>query len=551
MEKWNKEVPWFTGKETKMTQLTTKLALTALIGAGLVIGSIAEAAPKRGGVLNYVVGSKIPSYDGHKETTFGMIHPMRPFYSTLIRVNPSNPSSPTDFVCDVCEGDVPKGEEGGTKFTFKIRKDVKFHDGTPMTAHDVKATMDKIIFPPEGIPSARKAFFMAVDSVTVDNDYQVTFKLKFPTGTFVPALALPFNFIYSKKDLDTHGYRWHQKNVNGTGPFKFVQHQKGSFVEGVRNTNYHFKGQPYLDGIKAISAPKLAVRVQAIRGDRAAIEFRGFPPKHRDDLVKALGDKITVQESDWNCVLMMTPNHKRKPFDDARVRRALTLGVDRWSGSKYLSRIAIVKTVGGIVYPKHPFAATEAELVKLAGYSKDIKASRAEGKRLLKDAGVNLNFELHNRGVDQPYKVVGTWLMDQWKKGYGAKVTQRVQPSPQFYATLRKKKDFDVSIDFNCQSVINPIADITKFLTTAGNNNAGGGDAKADAIYDKLLRSADPKEQRALIRQYEKRVIDEAMVAAITLWWYKINPHRSYVKGWKIAPSHYLNQHLDNVWLDK
>ena len=64
-----------------MTQFTTKLALTALIGAGLVIGSIAEAAPKRGGVLNYVVGSKIPSYDGHKETTFGMIHPMRPFYS--------------------------------------------------------------------------------------------------------------------------------------------------------------------------------------------------------------------------------------------------------------------------------------------------------------------------------------------------------------------------------------------------------------------------------------------------------------------------------------
>ena len=534
-----------------MTQLTTKLALTVLIGAGLVIGAAAEAAPKRGGVLNYVVGSKIPSYDGHKETTFGMIHPIRPYYSTLIRVNPNNPSSPTDFVCDVCEGPVPKGEEGGTKFTFKIRKDIKFHDGTQMTAHDVKATMDKIIFPPEGIPSARKAFFMAVDSITVDNDYQVTFKLKFPTGTFVPALALPFNFIYSKKDLDTHGYTWHQKNVNGTGPFIFVQHQKGSFVEGKRNPNYHFKGQPYLDGIKAISAPKLAVRVQAIRGDRAAIEFRGFPPKHRDDLVKALGNKITVQESDWNCVLMMTPNHKVKPFDDPRVRRALTLGIDRWSGSKYLSRIAIVKTVGGIVYPQHPFAATEEELVKLAGYSKDIKASRAEGKRLLKEAGVNLNFELHNRGVDQPYKVVGTWLMDQWKKGYGAQVKQRVQPSPQFYATLRKKKDFDVSIDFNCQSVINPIADITKFLSSAGNNYAAGGDAKADAIYNKLLRSADPKEQRALIRQYEKRVIDDAMVAAITLWWYKINPHRSYVKGWKIAPSHYLNQHLDNVWLEK
>ena len=160
-------------------------------------------------------------------------------------------------------------------------------------------------------------------------------------------------------------------------------------------------------------------------------------------------------------------------------------------------------------------------------------------------------FQRHWCAAGSVNKVVGTWLIDQWKKGLGAKVKQRVQPSPPFYATLRKKKDFDVSIDFNCQSVINPIADITKFLSTAGNNYSQGGDAKADAIYAKLEKSADPKEQRALIRQYEKRVIDDAMVAAITLWWYKINPHRSYVKGWKIAPSHYLNQHLDNVWLDK
>ena len=537
-----------------MSNVYSKLAVSAVVGAGLALGgTVAEAASvKKGGVLNLVVGSKIPSYDGHKETTFGMIHPIRPFYSGLIRVNPDNPASPTDFVCDVCEGKVnPAGEEGGTKFTFKLKKNVEFHDGTPMTAADVKATFDKIIFPPQGVPSARKAFFKAVESITADNDHQVTFKLKFPTGTFIPALALPFNFIYAKKDLDAHGYAWHQKNINGTGAFKFVQHQKGAFVEGVKFSKYHHAGKPYLDGFKAISAPKLAVRVQAIRGDRAAIEFRGFPPKHRDDLVKALGSKIKVQESDWNCVLMFAPNHKRKPFDDARVRRALTMAVDRHGGSKYLSRIAIVKTVGGIVFPNHPFAATPAELEKLAGYSKDINASREAAKKLLAEAGAaGASFEFNNRGVDQPYKVVGTWLIDQWKK-VGLKVKQRVQPTPPFYATLCKKKDFDVSIDFNCQSVINPIADITKFLSTAGNNYSNGGDPKADAIYETLLRSADPKEQRALIRQYEKRVIDDEMIAGITLWWYKINPHRSYVKGWKIAPSHYLNQHLDQIWLDK
>lgn len=536
-----------------MLKQTGRYALAAVVGLGLAAGAgVAKAeTPKSGGVLNFVVGSKIPSYDGHQETTFGMIHPIRPFYSTLIRVNPSNPQDPTDFECDVCVGDVPEPTEGGTKYTFKLRNDITFHDGTPMTSADVKASMDKIVFPPEGVPSSRKAFFRAVESITTPDDYTIEFKLKFPTAVFIPALATPFNFIYSKKDLDAHGMEWHKSNVNGTGPFKFVQHQPGAFVEGVKNANYHFEGRPYLDGFKAISAPKMAVRLQSIRGDRAAIEFRGFPPKARDDLVKALGDQVTVQESDWNCVLLATPNQQRKAMADRSVRQAMTLGIDRWGGSKYLQQIAIVKTVGGVVFPNHPLAATKEELMKLKGYGTDIEASRAEAKKLLDAAGASgMTIDFSNRGVDQPYKVVGTWLVDQWRK-IGLDVKQRVQPSGPFYDTLRKKGDFDVSIDFNCQSVINPVADITKFLGSAGNNYGRFEDPELEAIYAKIEKEGDQKALRQQVREYEKRALSDEASGMITLWWYKINPHRSYVKGWKIAPSHYLAQHLDHIWLDK
>jgi len=538
-----------------MKNVYSKLALSVAVGAGLALGAVGTAgtahAIKKGGILNFVVGSKIPSYDLHRESTFGVIHPIRPFYSLLIRINPDNPSSPTDFICDLCEGAVPKGTDGGKTYTFKIRTGVKFHDGTPLTSADILATYNKIIFPPEGIPSARKTFFKMVDSVSAPDATTVVFKLKFPSGAFIPAVATPFNITVSKKDLDTHGYNWHKKNINGTGAFKFKQHQPGSFVEGVKYDGYHFKGKPYLDGFKAIAAPKMAIRLQAIRGDRAAIEFRGFPPKARDDLVKALGDKITVQESDWNCALFYTPNQARKPFNDPRVRQALSLGVDRWGGAKYLSRIAIVKTVGGVVFPKHPLAATKAELLKLTGYAEDMKANRAQAKKLLKAAGADgLKFDFSNRGVDQPYKVVGTWLVGQWKK-IGLSAKQRVQPSGPFYATLRKSKDFDVSIDFNCQSVINPIADVSKFLGSAGNNYGSYEDQVLEDIYDKLLRAEKESEQRSIMRTYETRALSDQVHMGVTLWWYKINPHRSYVKGWKIAPSHYLNQSLDQIWLDK
>ncbi len=525
-----------------------KLVLGAAAAAALSTGATAEE-PKYGGVLNLVVASEAPSFDGHIETTFGTIHPIAPFYSLLVRVNPDNPGDPTDIQCDLCETFETSAD--GLTWTFKIKSGVTFHDGTPLTSADILATYNKIINPPEGIRSARKDFYLMVDSVTAPDDSTVVFQLKYPSGAFLPALADPFNFIYSKKDLDEHGYEWHQKNVNGTGPFIFVSADPGASVEGKKNPNYHHKGKPYLDGFKAIIATDMSARVQAIEGGRADIEFRGFPPKQRDELVAALGDKITVQESDWNCVLIVTPNHDRAPMNDVRVRRALSLAIDRWGGSQYLSNIAIVKTVGGIVFPNHPLAATEEELVQIAGYGKDLEANRAEARRLLKEAGhENVKIIFNNRGVDQPYKVVGTWLVDQWKQ-VGIEAEQQVNPSPVFYDILRKTREFDVSIDFNCQSLVNPIADVSFFLPGGGSQFSGVQDPEITRIYDELSKAGTAEQQRSLMRQLEKRILDETASQFITLWWYKINPHRSYVKGWKIPPSHYLAQQLDHIWLDK
>ena len=537
---------------------SNRLRLMGAVLAGVAIGfgaagSAQAVTPKVGGVLNFVVPDEPPSYDGHRETTFAMIHPIRPFYSLLIRVNPDNPSSTTDFVCDLCEGKVPTPTDGGKTYTFKIRKDVKFHNGDKLFAQDIVATYQKIISPPDGVVSARKAYYTMVESVSAPDHFTVVFKLKYPSGAFIPALAVPFNFIYQKSQLDKDMH-WYEKNINGTGAFRFKEREAGAVIRGVRNPDFYVKGRPYLDGFDAIFAKKESLRVQAIRGDRAAIEFRGFPPKSRDDLVSALGKDITVETSDWNCVLITTVNHKRKPFDDVRVRKALTLAVDRWGGSQYLSKIAIVKTVGGIAFPGHPLAATKKELEQLAGYWPDIKKSRAEAKKLLKEAGVDLSktYYFNNRAVDQPYKIVGTWLIDQWRQ-VGLKFEQHVFPTGPFYDMLRQKKEFDVSLDFNCQSVVNPLVDVSKYLSDdrSGSQYGQYQDREVDALFDKMNQSGDTKEQRKLMRQMEKLTLDTHANAFITLWWNRIIPHRSYVKGWKISPSHYLNQSLDNVWLDK
>jgi peptide/nickel transport system substrate-binding protein len=515
------------------------------------IPAIADEEPKRGGNLTYMIPADAPpSFDGHRESTYATVHSVAPFYSVLIRANPENPADVTHFVCDLCT-DISQPTDDGKTYSFKIRQDVKFHDGSPLTAADVAASFNEIIFPPDGVLSARASNYLMVDKVEAPDPSTVVFHLKFATSAFLPALADPFNFVYKKAILDKDP-RWYEKNILGSGPFKFVDYQVGQSIKGERNPDYYHRGRPYLDSFTGIYADKQAVRVEAIRSDRAAIEFRSMPPAARDELVKALGDKITVQESDWNVASAVTPNHKKKPFDDPRVRRALSLSIDRWHGAPALSKVAIVETVGGIVFPGSHLAASREELEQIAGYSPDIEKSRAEAKRLLKEAGAEgLSFELLNRNVDQPYKYVATWLIDEWSK-IGLQVRQRVVPSGPWFEAMRNG-DFDVVLEAPGHGFVNPLLDIQKVLPASvdAENYGHFEDATEVDLYQQLLYETDPARQHALMRQFEKYVLDEQAHMIWVLWWHRIVPHRSYVKGFKISPTHFINQDLATIWLDK
>ena len=518
---------------------------------GLAAPATAADTPKRGGTLTYLIPADGgPSLDGHKETTYAVLHATAPFYSTLIRVNPENPSSTTDFTCDLCT-DMPAPADDGLTYKFKIRQGVTFHDGTPLTAHDVAVSWRRIVFPPAGVSSARETNYLMVERIEDPDDITVIFKLKFATLSFMPALADPWAYIYSAKVLekDQHFY---ERNIMGSGPFKFEIYEVGQAVSGVRNPNYYHAGQPYLDGFRAIFAPKQQTRVDAIRADRAALEFRGESPSARDLLVKELGDKIAVQESDWNCGNVFTPNHKRKPFDDVRVRKALFMAIDQWRGAEALRKIAIVRTVGGIVFPGSPFAATREELINSPGYGTDIEKSRAEARRLLKEAGAEgLSVEMLNRNVDQPYVIVGTWLVDEFRK-IGVTVTQNIVPTGPWLDKMRQG-EFTLAMEANCQMVVNPIADAGRYLPHEmyKENFAYHEDQKQIDIYLKMVRETDPVKARVLMREYEHQIIDVGAHQLPTLWFYRILPIRSYVKGWKISTSHYLNQNLANIWLDR
>jgi len=531
-----------------MRGLLIAVSLLFAVASG---GSVAGETPKRGGTLTYIIPAEAPpSLDGHREGTFATVQMVAPFYSVLMRVDPLNPSETTRFDCDLCTA-IPTATDDGKTYTFKIRDGVKFHDGTSLTADDVAASWRHIIFPPPGVLSARQNYFSMVDSVEAPDATTVVFRLKFATSAFLPALADPFAFIYEKRLLDADPH-WYETHIMGSGPFRPGEYEIGQSMSGTRDPNYYHAGLPYLDGFKALLAPKEAVRIAAIRSGRAAIEFRGFPPSARDALVSELGDAVTVQTSDWNCHDLVTPNASRKPFDDVRVRRALLLAIDQWGSSAALSKIAILQAVGGIVFPGSPMAATKQELQQLTGFWPDIEKSRAEARRLLKVAGAEgLTFELLVRNVDQPYKFGAVWLIDQWSK-IGVHVSQKVLPTGPWFGAMRAA-DFAVVLESSCPVVVNPILDVQKYLPHElfVENYGYYKDPVAADIYDKMLHERDPAQQRVLMRAFEKQVVDVEAHEFPALWWNRIVVHRSYVKGWHISPSHFVNQDLATIWLDQ
>jgi peptide/nickel transport system substrate-binding protein len=517
-----------------------------MMAAALAFAGRAEAqTPKRGGTLNFAISAETPHYDCHASDTYATLHFAAPFYSTLLRFN-------LDKFPEV-EGDLAQSHTVAPDlmtYTFKLNPDVKFHDGTPLTSADVKATYERLRNPPQGVVSTRQATFSDIGSIETPDPLTVVFKMKAVNSAMLEHFASPWNCIYAAKDLAADPAAPRTK-INGTGPFTFVEHVKGSYVAGKKNDNYFKRGLPYLEGFRGVFTLQASAMLNAIQGGQVLGEFRGISPAERDRLVQAMGDKIRIEESSWTLNLLVVFNTEKKPFDDARVRKALLMAIDRWGGSQGLSRISTLRAVGGVIRPGSPTATPEADLVKLPGFSKDIRAAREEAKRLLKEAGVpDLKFTLHNRNLAMPYTPAGVFLVDQWRQ-IGVTAEHKQFDTAPYLATMNAG-NHDVAIDFSNLFMDDSSLGLAKYLSVdrSPENRSRSKDPQLDKLYDDHIRERDPAKRKALIQAFEKRLFEQGYQQPL-LWWHRIVPTHKVMMGWKMSPSHNLGQDLATVWLNQ
>jgi len=515
-------------------------ALAALL---LAAPAVAQDTPRRGGTLTFAIGAETPTYDCAATDTYAALHFLSPFYSTLLKFDLSRYPN---VAGDLAESWTVSPD--GLTYTFRLHPNVRFHDGSPLTSADVKATYERLRQPPQGVVSVRVATFADIAEIATPDPQTVVFRLSAQNPAMLEHFASPWNCIYSAAKLAENA-NWPAQNVMGSGAFVFVEHVRGSHVAGRRNDSYFRSGLPYLDGFRGVFMLQSAAMLNAIQGGQVLAEYRGISPAERDRLVQAMGNRIHIEEATWTLHLQVVFNTERPPFNDVRVRRALTLAIDRWGGSQGLARNSLLRNVGGIIRPGAPFATPEAELTRLPGFTRDIAAARAEARRLLQEAGVpNLSFVLTNRTIAQPYTPAGIFLVDQWRQ-IGVTVQHRQLETSPYLAALNSG-NFEVGIDFSNLFMDEPSLGLAKYISfdRSPENRSRIIDRELDSLYDRQQRAMNESERGQLIRAFERRALEQAYAVPL-LWWHRIVPQHANVRGWRMSPSHNLGQDLAEVWL--
>ena len=512
------------------------LAYSGSVGA-------AEPSPKRGGTLEFAVLVEPSDYDCHANISFAVLHPVAPHYSTLLKFDPPNYPQ---VVGDLAESWTVSPDR--LTYTFRLRPNVLFHDGSKLTSADVKASYERIVHPPSGVVSARRVDYAAISGIDTPDPRTVVFRLDWPEAAMVANFASPWNCIYSAAKL-AEDPQFPRTHVLGTGPFVFVEHTKGQIWRGRRWDKYFQPGKPYLDGFQADFMTGPAV-MAAYKSGKIQAEFRGVTPPQRDELA-ALGDRIQVSESPWLSTLLVVFNTKKPPFDDPRVRRALSLAIDRWGAAEKLQSTTFFKYVGGVMRPGSSMATPEAELVKLPGFGHDIAAARAEAKRLLAEAGVHdLKLSVLVRDIPMPHYAGADLLAASWRE-IGVETTQERRKISDWQSVV-DARNFDVALDFSGDFYDDPTIQLTKYVSPdlSPVDFSGATDRFLDALFIGQAMTADRLERAKIVHDFERHALTEAYTVPL-LWWNRIVATSTKLKGWNITPSHFIGQDLTDVWLEQ
>ena len=532
---------------TRCRWMWTALLLVAVLTAAA--GPLLAQTPQAGGVLTVMQREELPQGLSILETsTIATVWPASPCFNNLVYFYPAKPmETPETIVGELAEK--WSWQDGYRNLVFFLRKDVKWHDGRPFTSRDVKFTFDLVREAPDVQAklrlNPRKDWYANIEAIEAADPYTVVFRLKRPQPSILMMLASGQSPVYP-----AHVPVADQRSrCVGTGPFKLKEWRRGEFVEYVKNPDYFVKGRPYLDGLKYVIISERGTRSAALQAGRLDTAAPGEITKNIADQLKAAVPGMVITRVGSLTSPNLLVNHARPPFNDARVRRAVDLAIDRDGFIKGVLQGAAVSGSPLVPRPFGSWGLTEGELVGILGRPEGRKAA---ARKLLAEAGFGpanpLRFEAQTRGI-ATYVDLASYVVSELKQ-VGVEITVKQLDSVQWYG-ITTRKEFQLGINISGYGVDDPDAILFENYTcTSLRNYTSYCDEGVSRLIDQQSQELDPKKRMALVHEIQRK-LTEAGARPTVAWGIDHFAHWPYVKG--LVPHHSLYSfgRMQNVWLDR
>src|SRR5438128_1673076 len=531
-----------------------KRGLRALAGAGslsfVLIAADAAVAQNPGGVLKTSHFDSPASMSLLEESTAAAMRlTMRVFNNLVVYDQNVQTNSMRSIVPELATG--WSTNEEGTELVFPLRQGVKWHDGKPFTAKDVKCTWDLLA----GKTSEklrinpRKSWYGNVQEVTANGDYEVTFRLKRPQPALLALLASGWAPIYpchvSPRDMRSHPI--------GTGPFKFVEFKPNEVIRVTKNPDYWKEGRPYLDGIEWTIIRDVSTRNLAfIAGKVDMYSPHGVTIPILKE-IKSQAPQAICEVAPTNVNRTLIINRDKPPFDNADLRRAMSLTLDR---KAFIDIITEGQgDIGGTMLPapEGVWSMPPEILRTLPGYDPDVVKNRTEARNIMQKLGYGpdkrIPVTVSTRNIP-PYRDAAVILIDHLKEIYIDGVLEAVDTT-QWYPRIMRK-DFTVGLNVSESAVDDPDQQFYEnYVCAAERNYTGYCSSEVDKLVDRQSAEPDKEKRKQLVWEIEKRLAEDG-ARPVIFYPRQATCRHPQVKGMTMmVNSIYNGYRYEDLWLDR
>ena len=409
----------------------------------------------------------------------------------------------------------------GLEYTFKLRQNVNFHDGTSFDSEDVLFSFKRAMA--EDSVNPTKKIFKPIAEVSAPDSHSVIIKLKKKDAFFLFNMAKGDASIVAQESSSSNN-----ESPIGTGPFIFKDWKRGDRLVLVKNANWHDAQSVSLEKIEFRFISDAAAATAAMMAEELDA-FPGFPaPELLEQFEADPRFKVTIGSTEGEVILAF--NNKKSPFDNLDVRRALSHAINRSEiidGAMYGRAVPI-----GSFYPPH--GAAYVDLTDVYGY--DVEKS----KELLKSSGLKID-ELSLRVPPFPYATRSAEIVQAQFSKVGIDVKVENVEWGFWIDEVYKKKNYDMTIIAHTSpNDLGNFARGPKYFY-------GFDDPAYNDLYAQIVGEADPKKRSDLIKKAQRYLTDKA-VHGFLFQLPKLGIFKNGIEGfWKSAPVLYQPLHAISI----